>query len=154
MLFTTIDPVNFISQYRNAESDAKVKGAELEIASELFKDFNFSANYTFTELKEGNRVRLPKHRANATLNYALSSKTNASLNYQYVGSREDTDFSTFQNIDLDAYSLIDFYLGHQFKNDKIKVFFNVTNIFNTDYEEIIGYTTRGRNYSLGLNLSL
>ena len=154
VLFTTIDPVNFISQYRNAESDAKVKGAELEIASELFKDFNFSANYTFTELKEGNRVRLPKHRANANLNYALSSKTNASLNYQYVGSREDTDFSTFQNIDLDAYSLIDFYLGHQFKNDKIKVFFNVTNIFNTDYEEIIGYTTRGRNYSLGLNLNL
>ena len=154
VLFTTIDPVNFISQYRNAESDAKVKGAELEIASELFKDFNFSANYTFTELKKGNRVRLPKHRANANLNYALSSKTNASLNYQYVGSREDTDFSTFQNIDLDAYSLIDFYLGHQFKNDKIKVFFNVTNIFNTDYEEIIGYTTRGRNYSLGLNLNL
>lgn len=154
VLFTTIDPVNFISQYRNAEDDAKVQGAEFEIASKLFKDFNFSANYTFTELKEGNRVRLPKHRANATMNYALSDKTSTSLNYQYVGSREDTDFSTFQNIDLDAYSLVDFYLGHQFKNDKLKVFANITNIFNTDYEEIIGFTTRGRNYSLGLNITL
>ncbi|WP_350288200.1 TonB-dependent receptor [uncultured Croceitalea sp.] len=154
VLFTTIDPVNFISQYRNAENDTKVQGAEFEIVSELFKDFNFSANYTFTELKEGNRVRLPKHRANATINYALSDKTSTSLNYQYVGSREDTDFSTFQNIDLDAYSLIDFYLGHQFKNDKLKVFFNVTNIFNTDYEEIIGFTTRGRNYNIGLNITL
>jgi vitamin B12 transporter len=146
--------VNFISQYRNAESDAKVQGAEFEIASELFEGFNFSANYTFTELKEGNRIRLPKHRANVTLNYQFSNKTNASLNYQYVGSREDTDFSTFQNIDLDSYSLVDLSLGHQFKNDKLKLFVNITNIFNTDYEEIIGFSTRGRNYSLGLNIRL
>ena len=154
VLFTTIDPVNFISQYTNAESDAKVQGAEFEVATNIAEGLNFTANYTFTELKEGNRVRLPKHRANANLNYQISEKTNTALTYQYVGSREDTDFSTFQNIVLDSYSLIDFYLGHRFKNDRLKVFLNVTNILNEDYQEIIGYSTRGRNFSLGLNINL
>lgn len=154
VLFTTIDPVNFISQYTNAEGEAEVQGAEFEITTQVFEGLNFSANYTFTELKEGNRVRLPKHRANANLIYQFSDKTNASLTYQYVGSREDTDFSTFQNMELDAYSLIDLYLGHKFKNDKLKLFVNITNIFNEDYQEIIGYSTRGRNYSLGLNINI
>lgn len=154
VLFTTIDPVNFISQYINAEGEAEVQGAEFEITTQVFEGLNFSANYTFTELKEGNRVRLPKHRANANLNYQFSDKTNATLTYQYVGSREDTDFSTFQNVELDAYSLIDLYIGHRFKNNKLKLFVNITNIFNEDYQEIIGYSARGRNYSLGLNISL
>ncbi|MDT0607202.1 TonB-dependent receptor plug domain-containing protein [Croceitalea rosinachiae] len=154
VLFTTIDPANFISQYTNAEGEAKIQGVEFEIASELFLGLNFTANYTFTELNEGNRVRLPKHRANANLNYKISDRTNTAITYQYVGSREDTDFSTFQNVALDAYSLIDFYFGHQFKNNKLKLFINITNIFNEDYQEIIGYSTRGRNYNLGLNVSL
>lgn len=154
VLFTIIDPVNFISQYTNAEGEAKIQGAELEVVSELISGLQFSANYTFTELKEGNRVRLPKHRANANINYQISNRTNTALTYQYVGSREDTDFSTFQNVQLDSYSLIDFYLGHRFKNNKLKLFVNITNIFNEDYQEIIGYSTRGRNYNLGLNISL
>ncbi len=154
VLFTAIDPVNFISQYTNAEGEAEIQGVELEIASELFSGFNFTANYTFTELKEGNRIRLPKHRANATLNYQFSDHTNTALNYQYVGSREDTDFSTFENIQLEAFSLVDFYLGHRFKKNTLMLFMNITNVFNQDYQEIIGYSTRGRNYNLGLNINL
>ncbi|MEM8999297.1 MAG: TonB-dependent receptor [Bacteroidota bacterium] len=154
VLFTTIDPTNFISQYTNAESDATVQGVEIEMALALISGMNLSANYSFTELKEGDRVRLPKHRANAVLNYQCSAKTNVALTYQYVGNRMDTDFSTFQNIELDAYTLVDLYVGHRFKNDKLKLFANITNIFDEEYEEIIGYSTRGRNYSLGLTISL
>ena len=154
VLFTLIDPENFVSQYTNALEDATAQGVEFEISSEGLSGLQVSANYTFTELKEGNRVRLPKHRANATLGYDISERTLVSLNYQYVGSRMDTDFSVFEDVELDAFSLIDVYASHQFKNDKVKIFVNITNLFNTDYEEIIGYSTRGRNYSLGINLTL
>ena len=152
--FTTIDPVNFISQFTNADSDATVQGVELEVTSEIFSGLNFTANYTFTELREGIRLRLPKHRANAGLNYDFFEQTTVSLNYQYVGSRLDTDFSTFENQELDSYSIVNLYLAHRFKNNRFKLFVNITNLFNTDYQEIIGFSTRGRNYSLGLNINL
>ena len=154
VLFTLIDPTNFISQYTNAAEDATVQGAEVEMATEVFEGVRFAANYSFTELKEGSRVRLPKHRANATLNYDINARTQLGINYQYVGSRTDTDFSVFEDVTLDAFSLFDLLASYQFKNDRMTVFANITNLFDTDYEEIIGYTTRGRNYSLGMRLSL
>ncbi len=154
VLFTMVDPVNFIFQYANAEGEAKVHGVEFEVETTPLKDLKVTANYSFTELKEGYRVRLPKHRANATLGYSFSENTFASLAYQYVGSRFDTDFSAFQDVEMDAYSLIDLYASHQFKNDRFKIFAGITNLFNEDYHEILGYTTRGRNINLGLNINL
>ncbi|MDB4121467.1 TonB-dependent receptor, partial [bacterium] len=97
---------------------------------------------------------IPKHKTNASLGYDFSKTTYASLNYQFVGSRTDTNFSTFSNEELSSYSLIDLYFSHKLINNKLKLFANVTNVLNEDYFEILGYTTRGRNISLGLNLNL
>jgi len=154
VLFTLVDPENFISQYTNALEDVTAQGAEFELAIEILKEIKVNANYSFTDLKDGNRVRVPKHRANANVAYAISDRANLSLNYQFVGSRTDTDFTVFEDVKLDAFSLFDLNFSHRFKNDRVRVFANITNLFNADYEEIIGYTTRGRNYSLGLNLTL
>jgi vitamin B12 transporter len=154
VLFTLVDPDNFVSQYTNALEDVTAQGVEFELAGEILENLVLNANYSFTEIKDGNRVRVPKHRANATLAYTVSDRAGLSLNYQYVGSRTDTDFSIFENVELDAFSLFDLNFSHRFKNDKVRVFANITNLFNEDYQEIIGYTTRGRNYSFGLNLEL
>lgn len=143
----------YTSAYENATTDAIVHGFELEAQVDIVKDLSISTNYTFTELKDGVRLRVPKHKANASLGYDFSKTTYASLNYQFVGSRTDTNFSTFTNEDLNAYSLIDLYFSHKLIKNKVKLFANVTNLFNEDYFEILGYTTRGRNVSLGLNLN-
>lgn len=144
----------FGSTYENATTDATVQGFEFEAELSLVKNLNFSANYSFTEVKDGVRLRVPKHKANASLGYSISKNTFASLNYQFVGSRGDIDFSTFENIDLDSFSLIDLYFSHKIIKNKVKLFTNITNLFNEDYFEILGYTTRGRNISLGLNIML
>ena len=144
----------YTSAYENATTDATVHGFELEAQVDVVKDLSISTNYTFTELKDGVRLRIPKHKANASLGYDFSKTTYASLNYQFVGSRTDTNFSTFSNEELSSYSLIDLYFSHKLINNKLKLFANVTNVLNEDYFEILGYTTRGRNISLGLNLNL
>lgn len=139
--------------YENAATDATVQGVEIETEINIIKDLSISANYTFTELKDGTRIRLPKHRANASLGYNFSPKTFASIDAQYVGERQDTDFATFSNVDLKAYSLINLYFSHKLlENNKLKVFATVNNLFNEDYSEILGFTTLGRNASLGFNL--
>ncbi len=141
--------------YENATDDATVRGIEVEAEVDLIEDLSVSANYTFTELKDGTRIRLPKHSANGIVGYNFSPKTFASLEAQYVGEREDTDFSTFTNVDLDAYTLVNLYFSHKLlENNKLKVFASLNNLLNEDYFEILGYTTQGRNVSLGFSLSL
>lgn len=144
----------FGSAYENANTDATVHGIEVEVQLYLIEKVSVSTNYTFTEVKDGVRLRIPKHKANASLGYDICENTFASLNYQYVGSRTDTNFSTFTNEDLSAYSLVDLYFSYKIINNKLKLFANVTNLLNEDYLEILGYTSRGRNVSLGLNLNL
>ena len=43
---------------------------------------------------------------------------------------------------------------HKILDDKMKLFITLDNILNEDYFEILGYTTRGRNVSVGFNLNL
>jgi vitamin B12 transporter len=144
----------YTSKYENATTDAIVHGFEFEAELNIIKDLSVNANYTFTELKDGVRLRVPKHKANASLGYNFCEQTYASLNYQFVGSRTDLDFSTFKNADLDSFSLIDVYFSQKLINNKVKLFASVTNILNEDYFEILGYTTKGRNVNLGLNINL
>ncbi|MEZ4788048.1 MAG: TonB-dependent receptor [Flavobacterium haoranii] len=54
-------------------------------------------------------------------------------------------------MNLDAYSLINATLNYNLIKDRLNIFGSVTNIFNEDYVESIGYNTRGRNFKLGLN---
>lgn len=145
----------FTTGYENATEDATVQGFEFETEVNLIKNLSVSANYSFTELKDGIRIRLPKHRANASLGYDFCKRTFASLDLQYVGERADTDFSTFSNVDLDAYTLVNLYFSHKLlKDNKLKVFASINNLLNEDYFEILGYTTQGRNVALGFNLNL
>ncbi|TXG39345.1 TonB-dependent receptor plug domain-containing protein [Seonamhaeicola maritimus] len=144
----------YTTGYENATTDATVHGFEVETQIDLVKDLTFGANYTFTELKDGVRLRIPKHKANASFGYSFCERTFASLNYQFVGKRTDMDFSTFSNVDLDAFSLIDLYFSQKLLENKVKLFASITNLFNEDYFEILGYTTKGRNVNLGLQLTL
>ncbi|MEL0457108.1 TonB-dependent receptor [Flavobacteriaceae bacterium SZ-1-7] len=144
----------YTSAYENASTEATVHGIEAETEVNFIKGLTVSANYTFTEVKDGVRLRVPKHKANASLGYNFCKNTFASINYQFVGRRTDTDFSTYQDVQLDAFSLIDLYFSHRLIENRLKFFANVSNLFNEDYFEILGYTTKGRNISLGLNINL
>ncbi|WP_340198960.1 TonB-dependent receptor plug domain-containing protein [Ascidiimonas sp. W6] len=144
----------FEGEYRNVTDEFKVKGVEVEVATKPLENLRISANYTFTERENRVALRIPKHKANLLVGYELSKRSFASLNFQHTGSRTDTDFSTFENLELDSFSLLDLYFSHQILNDKMKVFANVANIFNEDYLEVIGFSTRGRNIRLGFSLNL
>jgi len=143
----------YTTGYENATESATVHGVEVEATINLVKDLTISANYTFTELQDGFRLRLPKHKVNANFGYNFSEKTYGSLTYQFVGNRLDTDFATYQNESLKSFSLIDLYFSQKLIENKLKLFVTATNLFNEDYTEIIGYTTKGRNVSLGFNLN-
>ena len=119
-----------------------------------WSDFRVNANYTFTERKGDNAIRIPKHKANLSLWYQFSESTNASLDYAYTGERFDTDFNTFTDIALEPFSLLNFAIRHELMKNKLNVFLNADNLLNEDYRELLGFTTRGRNFRLGFSLNL
>ena len=131
--------------------DTKITGVEVNTSFDVLEDLALNANYTYTN-NDDPALRIPESKANIGLAYQLSKDTNFTLDYQFVSDRDDQDFRNFlnvQDVTLEGYSLLDFGARHLLAKG-ITVFANVTNILNEDYQEIFGFSTRGRNYRLGL----
>jgi Outer membrane cobalamin receptor protein len=137
----------------NLADEINANGVEVEAIWLPFGSFSVNVNYTFTERKGDSAIRIPRHKANLFLGYDLNENTNLSLIYAYTGERLDTDFMTFNNVSLDAFSLVNFYVGHELISNKLNIFLNAENLLNEKFTEIVGYTTRGRNFRIGMNLN-
>jgi vitamin B12 transporter len=145
---------NSLFQYFNALNTINVQGLEAQLNWVPLEHMNITANYTFTERKGDNAIRIPKHRVDATAGYNISAKSFLSLTYSFIGKRLDTDFNTSDDEVLDPFSTFGIYLSHEVMSNKLKFFLNLENVLNTNFTEVIGFTTRGRNLRLGLSLKL
>ncbi len=145
---------NTLFQYFNASNTINVQGLEGQLNWEPLKHMNLTANYTFTERKGDNAIRIPKHRIDATMGYNVSANSFLSLTYSFIGKRTDTDFNTSDDEVLDPFSTFSIYVSQEVMPNKLKFFLNLENVFNTTYTEVTGFTTRGRNVRLGISLKL
>lgn len=142
--------------YKNALSTIDAQGVEVELNWNATDKLDLSANYTFTERKGDNAIRIPRHKVNTNLAYAFSDRIYVSLQYSLTGNRSDTDFNSFPLVDvpLEAFSLVDVYISYECIQNKLKVFLSVNNILNQNYTEVLRFTTKGRNLMMGFNLNL
>lgn len=153
-----VDLGNFVYQYKNVEDSFKASGIEFYFDYNFSKRFKIKGSATYTHVEENLSLRIPELKINASLIFELSKNTLISLSYQFNDNRKDSVYNstTYANdeILLKSYNLFDFYISHKFMNNKVLLFANVINVFNESYEELRGYTTRGRNVNLGLNVNL
>lgn len=125
------------------------KGVEAEVTYKPTEKLSLLANYTYIDRDESLLLKIPQNKFFAKVNYQLLASTFTSLNYRFVDETKD-----FGNIDLSSYNVIDFFINHSLLEDKVTFYGAVTNIFNEDFQEIAGFTTRGRNYNLGVKIKL
>jgi len=148
----------FQSYYINLNGKNKAKGVETEVALTISSNLQLKGNYTFTQVDKALDRLIPKHKANATLNYQATARTFIDLSYQYFNARNDVFFdgNTYltEQIKLASYQLLNTTARYELIKNRLTFFGAVTNIFNTNFTENIGYATRGRNFKLGLNLQL
>jgi vitamin B12 transporter len=140
--------------YYNIDGKNKAKGVETAIQLKVTSKCNVSANYTFSELDEALQRLNPKNKVNATIDYQFSNRFYAGVNYQYLSNRRDAYGYPLQFVMLDAYQLFATTAKYELIKNRMTVFASVTNIFNEDFVENIGYATRGRNFKIGLNIIL
>lgn len=152
-----VDLGGFVFQYKNVDESFTASGIEFTLDYKFNKDFKISANSTYTKVEDDLKLRIPELKVNAKLNYQVSETTFMSLSYQFNDTREDAFFNntTFETetVNLKSYSILDFYISHSIINNRFTLFATTTNILNEDYQELFGFTTKGRNVSIGFNLS-
>ena len=139
--------------YANTTETLNAKGVETEIKIEAIKDVTIRLGHTFTE-KSADVDYIPKNKFTALIETNSLKNTYLSLRYKNISKRTYFDqWGTGENINIDGYSLIDFYMNYNLIKNRLSVFTQVNNIFNEDYVETIGYTTKGRNFKIGLDFN-
>ena len=138
----------------NSEDEIRVSGAEALASWKPTDRVELVLNYTFTDRSGDNAIRIPKHKLNAEFKAGLPAETDLTLRYQYTGSRTDTDFTTFTDVELEPYSLVGFRLSRRFCQGKLSAFLAGNNLLNEEFTEVLGFQTPGRNFMFGWQLDL
>jgi len=140
--------------YYNIDQKRKAKGIETSFLVDVTPKVTVNANYTFNEFDKPLQRLNPKHKVNVAVNYLFTDRFFAAINYQYLSSRIDAFGFPSQFVKLDAYKLLNATLKYELIKNRLTVFGSATNLFNEEFIENIGYSTRGRNFKLGLNIIL
>ena len=155
------DPESFLFTAQNKDSDSTRKGIETVFDVRLGQFFTLVTTYTYTDAKEeiatGQRVievRRPKHMASLAANYYFAnSRGNLNLNLNYVGSQLDDFFPpgayVAERVDIDAYTVVNL-AGSWKLTQSLDITARISNLFDKEYEEILGFVRPGRAIYAGL----
>lgn len=124
------------------------RGLETELSYNIIKPLDLILNYSFIDRDESLLLKIPQHKFGARVNYKFLPSSTFNLAYKYVSDTED-----FGGVALSSYNVVDLFLTHSILKGKVDLFGGLTNILNEDYQEIAGFSTRGRNFNLGLKIN-
>ena len=141
------DPTTF--QTINDLGTFLARGLETEVTYKVTQKLNLTGNYTFIDRDENLLLKIPQNKFFIRADYEVLPNTFSSISYRFVGETKD-----FGDVALDSYNLVDFFINHSLLNKKVVLYASITNLFNENFQEIAGFTTRGRNYNLGLTIGL
>jgi vitamin B12 transporter len=145
-------------KYVNIDGMNKAKGIETELSISLSDKIQWNTNYTFTQADEPIVRLIPKHKINSSIDFKINERFFWNVNYQYVDAKKDVfyDGNVFatKEVLLGSYQLLNTLVRYDLIKNRLSVFGTVSNIFNVDFVENVGYSALGRNYKLGLNINL
>ena len=149
----TIILPDFIT-YKNVIGNLNAKGIESDFKIKTSKNLSLKVGHSYT-YKSSDVDYIPKHKFNAALEFTSLKNSYASIRFKSISKRTYFDeWGLGENINLDAYNLVDFYGSIGIFSGKAQLFMHLNNIFNEKYEEIIGYSTKGRNIKVGLTFNI
>lgn len=152
--YQIVDFNTYAGKFVNVDQN-KVKGFELGFDYKLNEVFSFGGNFGFVEKDNAETMlRQPKQRINSYVEILPFKTTRIYLTHQYVGKRSDAyyDSATYsvKNVENESFNLFNLNVNQKI-NNKIETYLNVGNLFNTSYVDVVGYTTKPRNYTLGVS---
>ncbi len=152
IIYASVDPTSYKFQYQNTTQNSQVQGIETQFSWQLSPKTEVTFNHTYTDLPSGT-LRIPKHKYNISLSNELFSRFSTFVHYQWLSDRMDKDFVLDETLNLPAFGLIDLGFRYKTRTPEVLWYAEISNLQNTNFEEAIGYNTRGRNYRVGMRFS-
>jgi len=135
----------------------KLQGVEVELYFKIFEQLGGYINYTFQDYNLGpipvaedeariDVYQLPRHKANAGLDWSPWENTTFMTTLRYVDERK-----TSLNEKIDSFFTVDIGIEQCFKSKSLKVKGYITNLFDGEYEE--AYLISAPDRKFGINVS-
>jgi len=117
-------------------------------AIEYAYDAGFGNYFAVGEKKYNNLFRTPKHNLNLQADWQLNKRWNIGLSQRFAGKRMEPQFMS-DPVEMKAFQLTDIALQYKLIG-KWVVYGSIRNIFDEQYQEVLGFATRGRNFLIGI----
>ena len=145
----------------NKSGDSQRRGMELIWQTQLSDQWGISGNYTYTDATEQaadgrgvTEVRRPENMAHVAVDFSFADgrgQLYGQVNYQDDQLDVFFDPTSFEssNVNLSGYTTVDLTFNWRF-NETLQAFVKGQNIFDEDYEEVLGYARPGAAYTVGV----
>ena len=145
---------DFSSTVVNLDTDSKREGIEIDARWKASDTLSLRGSATFLKTEENkvDEIRRPDFIASASATWNATDKLSLTAMLDHNGEQLDTDFGTFQNVTLDAYTLLGGRVSYQV-NDFATLSVRGENLLDETYQEVVGYASPGRAVYGGLNLN-
>ena len=123
------------------------QGVEVYASYALTQWLNIAADYAFIDSQDGagNELsRIPEHSADVTIALDPQGPFSGALLVRYNGAEQNTDGTT-----LDSWTRVDLTGRYQL-NEHFELFGRVENLFDADYQQVLGYGTPRISGSIGV----
>lgn len=132
----------------NATEKSERQGIEISVTGHI-NQLSWRAQYSYLDAMEGKAIELrrSRHSGSASATYTLNEYHQWYLQADYSGTKFDRFFPPFpepsQVLSLDSYWLAsaNYIYTH---SDKLSLNLRFSNLFNKEYEDVIGYNTENR----------
>ena len=142
--------------YANALENIDVSGIEADVTFTISEELITTVGYAFVD-KTSDIDYIPKNKLTAS--FAVNPIKNLAIStmFKNVGKRSLFDaYGSFgeagKDVVLPSYSLLDMNVNYKVLEGKVLFFGSITNLLNEEYEETIGFNTRGRNFKMGIRI--
>ncbi|HIE65027.1 MAG: TonB-dependent receptor [Nitrospira sp.] len=151
MIVAVVDGTSFPNT--NVEK-VVTKGVETFVAVSMIENLRTRVSYTYTDteakkaasfgLSQGSQLlRRPRNKFGVDISYRFfQEKAQAGLNLLYVGEREDLDPISFATVTAPDYIVMNITASFEL-HENVEVFGRIDNVFDVDYDEVLGFNTPG-----------
>lgn len=151
------DVIGYTMQYENISARRKVKGVTVALNYKPAQQLTVSGDFSWvTSNDKASFYRIPARKAGAGIQLNPVRSTFINVRYQYTSERTDLYFDEFFNandIKLSSYSLVDLSVSQKLFKAHLLLYAGIYNLLDEAFTGVYGYTTRGRNFSIGINYS-
>lgn len=152
----SFNPNTFISENI---ANARAEGIEASLSYQAAEDLLLRTSYTFTDTEDKDTgealLRRPRSKASVKVDYQFSPRGNLNVTVNIVGRRDDNNFNAFpvERITMSGYAFANIAASYEIV-ENVQLFARVENLFDKEYEEVLGFGTRGAAAYAGIKVTL